>query len=90
MGFISFNNDKYFNDPDFVMDLPIEDRYCREVLNTNRIMHVYVVMPENTAICVEYLSKKGDWFSIYESFHSEAECTFRFNQIKNILEEESK
>lgn len=90
MGFIYFNNDKYFNDPDFAMDLPIEDRYCREILNTNRIMHIYMVLPDCKAICVEYLSKKGDWFTIFESFNSEGGCNLRFNQLKKILEEETK
>lgn len=88
MGFISFFNDKLWDDADCYDEIPFDDRYCREILNSNRIMHIYMVMPENTSICIEYLSKRGDWFEIHETFNSQAECLRRFLQLENILKED--
>ena len=87
MSFISFENDKFFHDDEAFEQLPMEERICKEILNSNRIMHIYIVMPENTAICVEYLSKKGDWFEIHETFENEVQCRRRFIQLENILKE---
>lgn len=89
MGFLVVKNDKAFGDID-AEQFPDCMRFCREIINTNRIMHVYVVLPEETAICIEYLSKKGDWFSIYESFNNKSDCDYRFAEIGRILKEEQK
>ena len=89
MSFLTVRNDKFFGDDDFDdFTISDEERFCNEILNTSRIMHIYMVLPENKAICIEYLSKRGDWFEIHEVFPNENECIRRFLEIQKLLEED--
>lgn len=85
MAFIEIRNDKYYRDD---IEPPFEDRYCREILNTDYLVHVYIVLPDNTDICYEYMNAKGKRFEMYETFESVSECTRKFNEIAKTLKEE--
>lgn len=87
MAFIEIRNDKWYGQDDYAPQL-FEDRYCREILNTDYLVHIYVVLPDNTDICYEYMNAKGKRFEMYETFESVGECSTRFNEIARILKEE--
>ena len=89
MSFITFMNDKWFGED--APEIPEEEKICWEILNTNRIMHIYRVMPASScAICIEYENKNGGWFEIHETFRTEGQTLRRFMELETLLKEDKK
>jgi len=89
MGFLEVKHDLFYQaDEALTEGMSRNERYNRELLQISRILHVYIVQPYRTAICIEYLSKHGEGFDMVESFETEVECYARFNEISKILKED--
>ena len=58
---------------------------CRELIDISKINHVYIELPEEKAICIEWISRKGYHMDKVEEFDSKAACYTRFNEISRIL-----
>lgn len=79
MGFLEVLNQK--GDEDY-------SERCREILNTALILHVYICLPDEESLCIEYMAKHGKVDIIEDHFGDKYECTRRFNQIVEILKED--
>lgn len=69
-------------------DLP--DMICRELINIEKITHVYIKLPDEKAICIEWEARKGYHTDKVEEFESRGACIMRFNEISRILCENKK
>lgn len=78
-GFIEVSNNKSYYDEDF------PEMVCREILRIDSIQHVYVILPEEEALCIEYKNRSGIQCDVVESFDSRGRCAVRFNEISKIL-----
>ncbi len=57
----------------------------REILSTDRIVHIYIVETERKSICIEYRGRHNRIHSLHESFDTEGECLNRFWELKRML-----
>lgn len=62
---------------------------CREIINTKTILHVYVLLPDEDKLCIEYMTQHGKVDIIEDHFENTGECLRRFYEISKILEEEN-
>lgn len=67
-----------------------EHDYTYELVDSDRIVHVYEVMPEREAICVEYINYKEDPRKIYEYCGDKFRTSARVFEIERILKGETK
>lgn len=61
---------------------------CHELINTKTILHVYVCLPDQERLCIEYMTKHGKQDILEDHFENKAQCLRRFYEIENILKEE--
>lgn len=79
MMFLEVNNNKTYGE-DY-----LPEEICRELIRIDAIQHVYIVLPERTAICIEYKNRRGRNCNIYEDFENPGHCAVRFNEITRLL-----
>ena len=61
---------------------------CREIINTKAILHVYVRLPEEDSLCIEYMTPHGKVDIIEDHFECSGDCISRFYEIERILKED--
>lgn len=61
---------------------------CHELINTKTILHVYICLPDEERICIEYMTKHGKQDIIEDHFADKNECLNRFYEIEQQLKEE--
>lgn len=79
MSFIEVNNNMFYFSENESKDI------CRELINTNSITHVYIMLPQEEALCIEWKDKHGRCRDVIESFESRGRCINRFNEISRML-----
>lgn len=67
----------------------IESNYLREMINSDRIIHIYEDANEKS-ICVEYLNYKGEPFKLYEYCGDKYKTASRMFEIQRMLKGEEK
>ena len=60
---------------------------CRELIRISLIDHVYIELPSETSLAIEYRHPHGQIGHVYETFESCGQCHVRFNEIRRIINE---
>lgn len=60
-----------------------------ELIRVKDIIHVYMVMPHGTRICIEYKTKKGDIRDIYEEHYEYLNAARRVSELLELLNNKS-
>ena len=75
MKFLEVRNNKFVDDT------------CRELIRISLIDHVYIELPEEKGLAIEYRHPNGHIGHVYETFNTCGQCHVRFNEIRRILSE---
>lgn len=81
MKFIAVNNNTMF-DP---LNEQKQTDICREIIAVDSIRHIYVMLPDEANLCIEWLDRKGNDRDIIESFSARGECLHRFKELSKML-----
>ena len=60
-----------------------------ELIRVKDIIHVYMVMPHGTRICIEYKAKTGEIRNIYEECHTYCNASCRVSELLDLLNNKS-
>ena len=86
---ITFKNHHFWNIEESADPEVSPGMYAYEMVNSDRIIHIYQIMPEQDVICIEYKGHDGVVRKIHERFENKYQASARIFELQRILRGET-